>query len=162
MSNDPDPRRMDRFCEELLPGMLIEVGKVSAPDAAAVASDVRLRAEAVAHLDQATREILAAPFFEDSFTHDPADASPWMKALTTLVVRNSRLEELHSNGPVESGGVKGITTYALAPLSHLFAARRREPVETRCRGDDRRVQDTAEHSIRLPVELAGPSWEIRS
>lgn len=135
MSNEPDPAHMDRFCQELLPGLLIEVCKVSAPDAAAVASDVRLRAEAVAHLDRATRETLAAPFFEDSFAYDPAETSPWMKALTTLVVRNSHLEELHSNGPVEAGGVKGITTYALAPLSHLFAARRRQPLAGGVPGD---------------------------
>ena len=126
---------MDRFCQELLPGLLIEVCKVSAPDAAAVASDIRLRAEAVAHLDQATRETLAAPFFEDSSAYDPADASPWMKALTTLVVRNSLLEELHSNGPVETGGIISITTYALAPLSHLFGARRREPLPGGVVGD---------------------------
>jgi len=128
MSEDPDPGLMDRFCSEVLPGMLTEACGVPAPDAAVVANDIRLRAEAVAHLDQTTREILAAPFFEDSFAYDPADASPWLKALTTLAVRNSQLEEVHANGPVNAGGIKVITTYALGPLSHLMAARRRQPL----------------------------------
>ena len=45
-----------------------------------------------------------------------------------MVVRNSLLEEAHSHGPVEAGGIEGITTMAAAPLSHFLAARRRDPV----------------------------------
>jgi hypothetical protein len=65
--------------------------------------------------------MLAAPFFEEAFNHDPDEAPAWLKAITTLVIRNSRLEELHANGPVESGGIKAVTTYGLAPLSHLIS-----------------------------------------
>ena len=128
MSDHPDPGLMDRFCSEILQGMLVEACDVDASDAVRVADDVRLRAEAVAHLDQATREILAAPFFEDSFSHDPADASPWLKAITALVIRNSELEDIHSNGPVKAGGLTAVTKYGLAPLSHLLAARERQPL----------------------------------
>jgi hypothetical protein len=51
-----------------------------------------------------------------------------MKAITTLVIRNSELEELHANGPVNAGGITAVTTYGLGPLSHLVAARRRHPL----------------------------------
>jgi hypothetical protein len=51
-----------------------------------------------------------------------------MKAITTLVIRNSLLEELHVSGPVNAGGIAAITTYGLGPLSHLIAARRRHPL----------------------------------
>jgi hypothetical protein len=51
-----------------------------------------------------------------------------MKAFTTLVVRNSYLEELHANGPVNSEDIKVVTTLASGPLSQLLAARRRRPL----------------------------------
>ena len=130
MTDGPDPGHMARFCHEILPGMLVEACGVAAPDASRVADDVMLRAEALARLDRASCEILAAPFFEESFCHDPAEAPPWMKAITTLVVRNSQLEDLHANGPVTTGGITGVTTYALGPLSHLIAARRQHPLPT--------------------------------
>jgi hypothetical protein len=79
-------------------------------------------------MDPASREILAAPFYEESFSHEPDEASAWMKAITTLVIRNSHLEEMHAyNGPVTSG-ITSITRYGLGPLSHLIAARRRSPL----------------------------------
>jgi hypothetical protein len=108
--------------------MLIEACGVPAPDASLVAKDVQVRAEAAARLDRDSCEILAAPFFEESFGHEPGDASPWMKAITTLVIRNSRLEEVHANGPLGAGGITGVTTYGTGPLSHLIAARLRHPV----------------------------------
>ena len=128
MADDPDPEHMVRFCREILPGMLVEACEAAAPDAGLVADDVLLRAEAAARLDPAMREILAAPFFEESFSHEPDDASAWMKAITVLVIRKSQLEELHANGPVNAGGITGVTTYGLGPLSHLIAARRRHPL----------------------------------
>ena len=129
MADDPDPELMVRFCREILPGMLVEACGAAAPDARLVADDVLLRAEAAARLDPVTREILAAPFFEESFSHEPDDAPAWMKAITVLVVRNSQLEELHANGgPVRAGGITGVTNYGLGPLSHLIAARQRHPL----------------------------------
>ena len=128
MTDGPDVGQMVRFCREVLPGMLIEACGVAAPDASLVAEDVLARAEAAARLDQESCETLAAPFFEESFGYEPDDASPWMKAITTLVIRNSWLEEVHANGPVDAGGITGVTTYGTGPLSHLLAARLRHPV----------------------------------
>jgi hypothetical protein len=125
MPDGPDLGHMVRFCREVLPGMLTEACGVAAPDASLVAEDVLARAEAVARLDRDSCEILAAPFFEESFSHEPDEASVWMKAITTLVIRNSRLEELHASGPVNAGGITAVTTYGLGPLSHFIAARRR-------------------------------------
>jgi len=82
--------------------MLAEVCGVAAPDVGLVADDILSRAEAAARLDSDCREILAAPSFEESITHEPDEGSPWMKAITTLVIRNSQLEELHANGLVGS------------------------------------------------------------
>jgi hypothetical protein len=135
MADDPDPGHMARFCREILPGILVEASGVAAPDAHLVADDVLLRAEAAARLDSASCEVLAAPFYEESFSHEPDEASAWMKAITTLVIRNSYLEEVHTNGPVTAGGITGITTYGLGPLSHLIAARRRGGPRTDARED---------------------------
>src|SRR5581483_4941778 len=51
-----------------------------------------------------------------------------LKGAVCVIVRSSLLEEAHSHGPVDAGGIKGITTMAAAPLSHFLAARRRRPV----------------------------------
>jgi hypothetical protein len=51
-----------------------------------------------------------------------------LKGAVAVVVRSSLLEEAHSHGPVEAGGIEAITTMAAAPLSHFLAARRRFPV----------------------------------
>jgi hypothetical protein len=91
--------------------------------------------EAAARLDVSSREILAAPFLEESFSHDPYEAPAWTKAITTLLIRNSQLEDLHANGPVTAGGITAVTTYGLGPLSHLIAARRRHPLPN-SPGDD--------------------------
>lgn len=127
MPDEPDPAHFARFCTEILPGML-EVCEVPAPDAALVAQDVSLRAEAVARMQPARREILAAPFYEESFTHEPDEAPAWLKAITTLVIRNSQLEEMHAHGGPVTGGITPITTYGLGPLSYLIAARQRSPL----------------------------------
>jgi hypothetical protein len=128
MSDDPDPRLMAQFCRDLLPEMLAGACGVAAPDARLVAEDVLCRSEAAARLDRDSCEILAAPFLEESFSHEPDRASAWMKAITTLVIRNSRLEDLHASGPVNDGGITAITTNGLGPLSHLIAARRGRPL----------------------------------
>jgi hypothetical protein len=44
------------------------------------------------------------------------------------VVRNSLLEQAHHDGPLH-GGIVPATQYAAGPLSHLLAARRRQPVD---------------------------------
>jgi hypothetical protein len=73
MPNEPDPAHFARYCDEILPGML-EVCEVSASDATRIVEDVSRRAEAVARMDAVNQEILAAPFYEESFTHEPDDA----------------------------------------------------------------------------------------
>jgi hypothetical protein len=128
MADGPDPGLMVRFCREILPEMLTEACGVATPDASRVAEDILLRAEAAARLDPASREVLASPFFEESFSYEPDDASYWMKAITTMVIRNSQLEDLHTNGPVNPGGITAVTTYGLGPLSHLLAARQQRPL----------------------------------
>jgi hypothetical protein len=120
---------MVRFCQEILTGILVEVCGATTSEARLVAEDVSLRAESTARLDSDSREILAAPFYEESFDHEPDEAPEWMKAITTLVIRNSRLEDLHTNGPVRTGGITGVTRYGLGPLSHLIAARRLHPLQ---------------------------------
>jgi hypothetical protein len=116
---------MEHFCSEVLPDMLTKACGVAAPDAARVASDIYLRAEAVAHLNEVDCEILAAPFFEESFTYKPVDAKPWMKAFTTLAVRNSQLEELHANdGPVKASGSSSTAARRWFPQSGLRRPRR--------------------------------------
>ena len=128
MVDGPDPNLMVRFCGEILPGILIEACGVTSADASLVSEEVLSRAEAAARLDRDSCEILAAPFFEESFSHEPDDAPAWMKAITTLVIRNSRLEDLHVRGTVNAGGITAVTTYGLGPLSHLIGARRRRPL----------------------------------
>jgi hypothetical protein len=63
------------------------------------------------------------PFIEEVFDHEPPEATLEMKAAVTVVVRNSLLEEAHTNGPLETGGILAVTTAATAPLSHLLAGR---------------------------------------
>jgi hypothetical protein len=128
MPTGPDPSHMNRYCGQILIDLLSEVCEVGAEEATRVAEDVRQRAEAAAHLDRNSLEILAAPFFEEAYDHEPTDAPAWMKAITTVVIRNSWLEETHANGPVGSAAIQAITTYGLGPLSHLIAARRRDPI----------------------------------
>ena len=97
---------------------MTEVCKV--PDAAAreVARDVLARARSVAAQTMQYVDVLVAPFVEESYDHEPAQTPLWLKAATTLVVRNSLLEEQHVRGLVEDGGLRAITRLATAPLSH--------------------------------------------
>jgi hypothetical protein len=128
MTGDPDPGHMQRYCQEIVPGILTQACGMTADEACRVAEDIERRAEGAARLDTESREILASPYFEEAFYHEPVDAPAWMKAVTTLVVRNSWLEEAHARGPVNSGGIQAITTHGSGALSHLIAARRRQPI----------------------------------
>jgi hypothetical protein len=123
MPEAPDSRHWLEFGRDFLPGILVDVCKATDDEAITVADDVMLRAEAVARMDRDTREILAAPSYEESYEYDPADAPPWLKAVTTLVIRNSQLEELHVKGLIEQGTIAAITKYGTGPLSHFLAAR---------------------------------------
>jgi hypothetical protein len=132
----PDGQLMRRYCVEVLPKLLHEGCEVDGDLAAAIGADVLARAEAVAALPVAYQHTLAAPFVEEAFDHKPDDAPVMYKALVTAVVRNSRLEDAHAAGPVDTGGITVITEMALAPLSHLFAFRRRHRLDPPPRHDE--------------------------
>ena len=72
-----------------------------------------------------------SPFAEEVAGYDPAGSPLELKGAVAVVVRSSLLEEVHSHGEVDAGGIKGITTMAAAPLSHFLADRRRHPVTLR-------------------------------
>jgi hypothetical protein len=124
----PDPGHFERFCREIVPGLLTDVCHVDKELAAKVGKDIRVRAESYAALDDTARDVLIAPFAEEVVGYEPADSPLQLKGAIAVVVRSSLLEEAHSHGPVEAGGIEGITTMAAAPLSHFLAARRRSPV----------------------------------
>jgi hypothetical protein len=116
---------MTRYCQEVVPAMLTKGCGVDATLAAAIGEDVLSRARSFAALGDPVRDVLMTPFIEEVFDHEPPEATLEVKAAVTVVVRNSLLEEAHSNGPLEAGGIQAITTAATAPLSHLLAAGRR-------------------------------------
>ena len=124
----PDARHFERFCREIVPGLLTDVCHVDEELASQVGKDILARAESYAALDDTARNVLISPSAEEVAGYEPADSSLDLKGAVSVVVRSSLLEEAHSHGPVEAGGIKGITTMAAAPLSHLLAARRRFPV----------------------------------
>lgn len=121
------PDAMDQYCGEILPGLLHDVCKLGRDRAEAIARDVLERAESFAALDRHAQDVLVAPSIEEVFAYEPADAPLPLKGAVAVVVRNSLLEEAHADGHVEDGGLEGITSTALGPLSHLLAARRRSP-----------------------------------
>jgi hypothetical protein len=125
----PHPGHFERFCREIVPGLLTDVCHVDRELAAGVGKDIRVRAESYAALDDTARDVLMAPFAEEVVGYQPADSPLQLKGAVAVVVRSSLLEEAHSHGPVEAGGIEGITTMAAAPLSHFLAARRRFPVK---------------------------------
>ncbi len=125
---EPDPGHFERFCREIVPGVLTDVCHVGEELAAQVGKDILARAESYAALDDTARNVLISPFAEEVAGYEPADSSLDLKGAVSVIVRSSLLEEAHSHGPVEAGGIEGITTMAAAPLSHFLAARRRFPV----------------------------------
>jgi hypothetical protein len=128
-ASEPDPTAMTRFCHEVVPSMLIDGCGVDPALTSAIGKDVLSRARSFAALSDPVRDVLMAPFIEEVFDHEPPQATLEMKAAVTVVVRNSLLEEAHTNGPLETGGIQAITTAASAPLSHLLAAGRRGRVQ---------------------------------
>lgn len=127
MQQELTPDAMDHYCSEVLPGVLHDVCELDPEGANAIALDVHARAEAFAALQRRTQEVLMAPFIEEVFAYEPMDAPVHLKGAVAVIVRNSQLEDAHAEGYVTAGGIEAITSTALAPLSHLLAARRREP-----------------------------------
>ena len=126
--SEPDPGHFERFCNVVVPDLLTDVCHVSTELAAQIGEDILARAESYAMLEDTARNVLIAPFAEEVARYEPADSSLVLKGAVAVVVRSSLLEEAHAHGPVEAGGIQGITTLAAAPLSHFLAARRRNPV----------------------------------
>jgi len=102
---------------------LTDVCHVDEELAAQVGKDILARAESYAALDDVARGVLISPFAEEVAGYEPADSSLDLKGAVSVVVRSNLLEEAHWHGPVEAGGIQGITTMAAAPLSHFLAAR---------------------------------------
>ncbi|RKS78653.1 hypothetical protein BZB76_0072 [Actinomadura pelletieri DSM 43383] len=126
---EPDPQHMTTFCREVVPEFLQEVCQVQTAEAQAICDDILGRAEAFAALDQRSQQdVLITPFIEEVFDHEPLDAPLELKAAVTVVVRNSKLEEVHVQHLVNADGLRALTRMAAGPLSHLLAARRRDPL----------------------------------
>lgn len=122
----PDATLMAAFCHDELPALLRDGHGVDPALAAAVGEDVLARAEAFAALAPDAQNILTAPFLEEVVAYRPREALPHIKGAVAVVVRNSRLDELHAgDGPVGADGVKDITMKAANPLSHLIVSRQR-------------------------------------
>jgi hypothetical protein len=124
---NPDPTLMIKFCREVMPGVLTDACDVKPDLAQLIGDDVLARAEAFAALPFSDHEVLVAPFVEEVFDHEPLDTSLGLRAMVTVVVRNSLLEQAHHDGDLNSGIVV-ITRYAAGPLSHFLASRRRNPI----------------------------------
>jgi hypothetical protein len=134
--------------------------------AAQMGEDILVRAESYAALDDTARDVLMSPFAEEVVGYEPTDSSLELKGAVAVVVRSSLLEEAHSHGPVEAGGIKGITTMAAAPLSHFLAARRRCPVTVK----DNQFADLADAcprawaclgAVALAYGAGGGRWPYR-
>ena len=154
---EPDPGHFERFCRDIVPGILTDVCHADKELAAQVGEDILVRAESYAALDDTARDVLIAPFAEEVVGYEPADSSVELKGAVAVAVRSSLLEEAHSHGPVEAGGIKGITTMAAAPLSHFLAARRRHPVmveRNHVRGPAEPSLEHGHASVRLPLHMA--------
>ena len=123
----PDPEFMVAFCEQTLPGMLTDVCEVPGELAHRIGRDALRRAEALASLPAREQDVLIAPFVEEAFDQEPADAPLDLKAKVAVVVRNGLLDAAIRDG-VPTYGIAAVLRYAAAPLSHLLGARQREPV----------------------------------
>src|SRR5580658_2770233 len=104
----PDPGHFERFCREIVPALLTEVCHVDTELAAQVGEDIRVRAESYASLDDTARDALMAPFAEEVAGYEPAGSPLQLKGAVAVVVRSSLLEEAHSHGNVEAGGIQAI------------------------------------------------------
>ncbi|MFD9735685.1 hypothetical protein [Umezawaea sp. NPDC059074] len=128
-ASGPDADHMTRWCRDLLPSLLVEVCQCADAEAVAIGEDVLARATAFSRLPDKTREVLVAPFLEEVFDHEPYPVSLSLLGATAVVVRNSKLEDAHVEGKVDTGGLRAFTTAAAAPLSHLLGAARRHPID---------------------------------
>jgi hypothetical protein len=125
---EPDPQHFEQFCRAIVLEILTDVCHVDTELAARVGEDILARGESYAALDDGACDVLMSPFAEEVAGHEPADSPLELKGAVAVIVRSSLLEQAHSHGPVDAGGIRGITTTAAAPLSHFLAARRRHPV----------------------------------
>jgi hypothetical protein len=96
---NPDPNRMIKYRDELLPDLLTSACEVDEDLARRIGDDVLHRAEALAALPTRDQDVLIAPFVEEVFDHKPLDSPLDLKAKVTLVVRNSLLEQANHDGP---------------------------------------------------------------
>jgi len=123
---EPDPAHFERFCIEVIPEMLT-TWEASDELARRVGEDILIRAESFAALSQEIRDVLIAPFVEEVAYYKPQSTPLALRGAVAVIIRSSLLEEAHANGPVNAGGIEGITSTAAASLSHFLAARRRNP-----------------------------------
>src|SRR4051812_17368777 len=122
VSSLPDPGAFAAFAHQVVPQMLVEAVGLSKEQAEETGHDIAIRGQALAALTVHEREIVAMPFFEETYHYDPPEASGLLRALVAVAVRNSALEHAHAGGPLTAGGLTAITTAAAGPLSHLLAA----------------------------------------
>ena len=94
----PDPGHFERFCREIVPGLLTDVCHVDRELAAQVGKDIQARAESYAALGDTARDVLMSPFAEDVGGYEPADSPLQLKGAVAVVVRSSLLEEAHCTG----------------------------------------------------------------
>jgi len=123
---EPYPQHFEQFCHAIVLEMLTVVCHVGTELATQVGDDILARGESYAALDDAARNVLISPFAEEVAGYEPTASPLELKGAVAVIVRSSLLEEAH--GPVEAGGIRGVTTVAAAPLSHFLAAQRRYPV----------------------------------
>jgi hypothetical protein len=70
--DQPDPQHFERFCREIVPGILTDVCHVEEELAARVGKDILVRAESYAALDDTARNVLISPFAEEVAGYEPA------------------------------------------------------------------------------------------
>jgi hypothetical protein len=99
-----DPAAFDAFALDVVPQMLVEAVGVDEEQADEIGHDIAVRGHAVAALSAQGRRTVAMPFFEETRHYDPVDASDLLRALVAVSVRNSALEHLHADGPLNDGG----------------------------------------------------------
>jgi hypothetical protein len=126
---DPDPAHMLHYCSTVVPDMLTTVCGVDVDLAHRIGCDILDRAEAFAALTASDQRVLIVPFLEEAAHHQPLDASVDSRAKVTVVVRYSLLEQAHHDGLLTSGAIVSLTRSAVGPLSHLLAARHRNPID---------------------------------
>lgn len=109
------PEDWDRFCDDLLPAFLLQEG-TDTTLVSQITADLRRRAESYAASSARARDVLRAPFLEETVGYEPRQAPVSVLTSVAIVVRCSLLEEAHANGPIDAGGIQAITTLAAGPL----------------------------------------------